>query len=275
MFPAHSAQVRRRLAILGCVLFLPGLAAAQSAPTPRADSLFSTAYVRQLWNDTQSIVASPLHWDHSDWEIAGIWTGATLTAASLDRNIRHQVDARYQTAGENNFFRNWEKLGSQYSWVEIAAFEGYGVIDHDQRARDTAMDSVSASIIAGGIIAPVLKLVAGRYRPSQTRQTFHFRPFSLHQSFPSGHTVQAFAIATVIASHYRAWWEQALAYGSASLVGVARIQQNAHFTSDVVAGAAIGWAVARAVVHRHTLPDGYTLAPWVGNGAGLLVTKQF
>ena len=64
------------------------------------------------------------------------------------------------------------------------------------------MDAVTATIIASGIITPVLKYSIGRYRPSQSTSTFKFRPFSGHQSFPSGHATQAFAVASVVASHY-------------------------------------------------------------------------
>jgi membrane-associated phospholipid phosphatase len=139
------------------------------------------------------------------------------------------------------------------------------------------MDSVSASIIAGGIITPVLKFAVGRSRPRETSGTYVFKPFSAHQSFPSGHATQAFAVATVIASHYTEWWEQTLAYGAAGLVGVGRIQQNAHFASDVVAGSAIGWAVGRAVVHRHDTPShsAVTMSPWLGRGAGLVINDNF
>jgi hypothetical protein len=40
----------------------------------------------------------------------------------------------------------------------------------------------------------------------------------------------------------------------ATLVGYARIEQDAHYTSDGIGGALLGWSVARAVVHRHSAP---------------------
>ena len=135
----------------------------------------------------------------------------------------------------------------------------------------------NATIIASGLITPTLKYSIGRLRPAQTSDTFAFRPFSGHQSFPSGHATQAFAVATVVSSHYSEWWQQCLAYGSATLVDIARVQQNAHFASDVVVGSAIGWAVGRAIVRRHDLhaAPGYTLMPWTGSNLGLLLTKDF
>ena len=82
------------------------------------------------------------------------------------------------------------------------------------------------------------------------RVTHHFTPFSNSDaSFPSGETTQAFAVASVIAAHYDSLWVKVSSYGIASLVGMARIYENAHWTSDVLAGALIGTAVGTAIVH--------------------------
>ena len=63
------------------------------------------------------------------------------------------------------------------------------------------------------------------------------------------------------------------------MVGYARIEQNAHYTSDVVAGAVLGWSVARAVVHRHQAKPSstkITLTPYLsGNGGGLVVQAVY
>jgi membrane-associated phospholipid phosphatase len=241
---------------------------------PRADSIFSTDYVKQLWFDTGAVLTAPAHWDEADWQIAGIWTGGVAVSAGLDHEVRRQAQTHWRSRPADRFFRQWQNLGMQYSWIEIAAFEAWGVADDNRVARDTAMDALSASVIAGGIITPTLKYAVGRYRPAETEQTFKFRPFSGHQSFPSGHATQAFAIATVVASHYTEWWQQSLSYGAAALVDVARIQQNAHFLSDVVAGSAIGWSVGRAIVHRHGTGS-YAVEPWFGRGSGLMVTHSF
>src|ERR1019366_5142562 len=130
-------------------------------------------------------------------------------------------------------------------------FEAWGELGGDMRAKDAAMDGLTSSIIASGIITNSLKIVVGRERPSTTTATFRFKPFSGNYSFPSGHATQAFAVATAIAENYPKWWVEGLAYGAAGLVGYARIEQNAHYASDVVAGSLIGWSVARAVVHRN------------------------
>jgi undecaprenyl-diphosphatase len=70
-------------------------------------------------------------------------------------------------------------------------------------------------------------------------------------SFPSGHTIAAFSIATVFAERYpNPRWHRWLAYGLASLVGFSRVSLESHFPSDVFLGAALGHVIARDIVRR-------------------------
>ncbi|MDF2382862.1 phosphatase PAP2 family protein [Nostoc ellipsosporum NOK] len=63
-----------------------------------------------------------------------------------------------------------------------------------------------------------------------------------YNSFPSGHTAQAFAAATFLAQEYkdRLPWMPYAAYGMASSVGLLRMANNRHYVSDVLVGAGIG-----------------------------------
>ncbi len=61
-------------------------------------------------------------------------------------------------------------------------------------------------------------------------------------SFPSGHTAQAFAGATVFCDEFAQHniWLNVSAYGCATAVGVLRMLNNRHWASDVIAGAGFG-----------------------------------
>jgi PAP2 superfamily len=65
----------------------------------------------------------------------------------------------------------------------------------------------------------------------------------------------------VIASHYEAIWVQVASYGLASAVGYARLNNNVHWASDVLAGAAIGTFVGRTVVGFNTEHRRLALSP--------------
>ena len=59
--------------------------------------------------------------------------------------------------------------------------------------------------------------------------------------FPSGHAMNSWALASVIAHEYPKPWVKVVAYGLASTVIVSRVGARKHFPGDVVAGSALGW----------------------------------
>jgi len=77
-----------------------------------------------------------------------------------------------------------------------------------------------------------------------SKNAFHnLRPDgSAYNSFPSGHTAQAFAAATFLTEEYGSTykWMPYVAYGAASFVGGLRMANNRHYISDVLLGAGIG-----------------------------------
>jgi membrane-associated phospholipid phosphatase len=94
-----------------------------------------------------------------------------------------------------------------------------------------------------------------RLRPHDVRlqgvddDTFFRNHIHIGSSFPSGHTLAAFSVATVFARRYRSHrWVPWLAYGLAGTVGFSRLTLREHFPSDVFIGAALGYAVTRYTV---------------------------
>jgi membrane-associated phospholipid phosphatase len=100
-----------------------------------------------------------------------------------------------------------------------------------------------AAVGLPGLIFTVLKRVIGRARPlvEGAADPFIYRPlgFSVeYASLPSGHAIDAFAIATAIGALWPRW--RALMWAYAVAIAVSRVVLLAHFPSDVVAGAAVG-----------------------------------
>lgn len=120
------------------------------------------------------------------------------------------------------------------------------------------------AVILGGLSGQVVKNLFCRSRPLAEKSGQFFVEFpclgkgSGFISFPSGHSVTAFALAFVLSRAYPRY--AFLFYGLASLVALSRVYLAKHFPSDVVAGAAIGllagWIVCRfsafSLVHEHT-----------------------
>jgi len=76
-------------------------------------------------------------------------------------------------------------------------------------------------------------------------------PIGKGTSFPSGHALMSFSVATVFARRYRQHhWVPYVAYGLASVISFSRVTTGAHFPSDVFIGAALGYVIARYDVVR-------------------------
>lgn len=108
-----------------------------------------------------------------------------------------------------------------------------------------------AMAIAGlgaGLVAHIFKLLVGRTRPELWLGAFHYARGGAN-SFPSGHTVGAFALAGVLLFTSPSIAARIVAVLLASSIGLSRILAFRHWPSDVVASALIGlfcaWVVTR------------------------------
>jgi len=141
-----------------------------------------------------------------------------------------------------------------------AAFYAIGLARKDSYAQHTVLLAGEA-VLDSEILTSVMKDVDRRFRPASVPPGGDFSRSWFQEnrgsylggvgSFPSGHAIAAFSIATVFAERYpNPRWHVWLAYGLASLVGFSRLSLQSHYSSDVFAGAALGYAVAHFVVLR-------------------------
>lgn len=222
-----------------------------------------------VWDDIKATFTAPAHWNTCDWLVAGGVAAGIGTVAVFDEDIQRAVQ-RNRNGTLDDIFSNVQGFGNEYAPGVIGAFYLGGMVFDDPQAKSVALDATSASIIASGLILYPLKLTVGRARPGSNEGAYHFAPFSGHDSFPSGHTTEAFTLATVISEHYHSLWVDVACYGIASAVGYARLEQNDHWASDVLAGAAIGTFVGHLVVHVNHNRWGLAIQPVISremNGA--------
>ena len=220
-----------------------------ASSAPKVENLISAEYGKLLLDDTWHVISAPARWNEKDWILAGLGTGSVVaTGIFADKSLKKEIqDHRSNTT--DDLRKAFEPFGAEYSFYILGGLEIEGLVFHDDNSRAVAQDGLASSAIAAGIITPSLKVIVGRSRPNKEQGYHHFRPFSSDASFPSGHTTQAFAVASVIADHYDSPLVKIGSYGVASMVGYARMEHNAHWASDVLAGALIGTLVGRTVVH--------------------------
>jgi len=137
-------------------------------------------------------------------------------------------------------------------------------------------ESLYAVLLSGGLVQ-VLKAVFERPRPSHTEgfvlhAITHPSFFDLtgkFNSFPSGHTTTAFALAAALGARFPRLRLPLLAF--AGLVALSRIGLGSHYPSDIAGGAVLGLGVGWLLANRS--PWARNRKKWVLAGLAVLVVS--
>ena len=202
---------------------------------------------KTITSDIRDVFTEPTRWEAPDWGSVA-WKSVVVAGsiAFLDQHARDYLQ-RHRSDGSERVANAFEPFGAEYAIATLAGFAIVGAVADKPTARAVAVDGTVSSVIASGLIVTALKKIAGRSRPNTDAGPHDFNPFNGGESFPSGHTAEAFTLATSIAENYHRPWVSGLSYGIAGLVGYARMEHDAHWLSDVTASAFIGIGVARHV----------------------------
>ncbi|MGH9436455.1 MAG: phosphatase PAP2 family protein [Terriglobia bacterium] len=182
-------------------------------------------------------------------------TAGLITADPGEARYFHQTSA---FRGFNGIFTsNATVIGTILAPASLYAA---GLVRKDSKMQQTALLAGEA-VADAEIVTTVLKDIDRRARPATFTPHQNYwdswfesggSPLRGDGSFPSGHTIAAFAIATVIAHRYRTHrWVPYVCYGMAALVGFSRLSLSAHFASDVFVGGALGYSISRFAVLRY------------------------
>jgi membrane-associated phospholipid phosphatase len=182
-------------------------------------------------------------------EVIGV-AATTGIAMALDKSLRNTISDPHDSFGRTvSDIGNAQ--GSVIVYPTLLAFAIAGKVLPSKGLYGVSSRALK-SVLVGGAIGMVAKFAFGRQRPniSPTNQ-FNFHPISFKDnSFPSGHTTVAFALATSFARETHAKIFDVAFFTMATLTAYARMHDNKHWASDVVAGAGLGILSAR-FVHRH------------------------
>ena len=192
-----------------------------------------------------------------NWVPAAATLGATAGFIAFDPTEAAYFHQTTTFHGFNNILSgNATAIGTLMAPVSLYAI---GLVRHDTKMEGTALLAGEAAADAE-IVTLALKEGTRRLRPSGVQPGGNYSDtwydgsgslFQGHGSFPSGHTIAAFSIATVVARRYRNHrWVPYTAYGMAMLVGFSRLSLSAHFLSDVFMGGALGYSISRFAVLR-------------------------
>ncbi len=218
----------------------------QSPPT--ADRL-NGAYVKQLGRDFVDVISSPAKWGTGDLLKFAAFIGTGAFLYGFDKDIYDWVQ-RNKSRTSVDASAVISKFGNGgYLTAFMAALYAGGEIFDRPGLRRTALLSLESFLTTSALVL-CLKAGVGRARPNAGESSRSFHPFSFksgYASFPSGDAAGAFAVATTIAEESPDTVVDVLAYGLAGLVAVYRVHDRKHWPTDVLAGSALGFFVAKKI----------------------------
>lgn len=173
--------------------------------------------------------------------------GGTGLLVLYDDEIREESQQRRSPTLDE-----WESRIEPFGSVEVTFGGALSVYAVGRVASRPELTETGRTLVEALLLTEVLSklgkgLTARSHPTGDARADEFFEEFP--GVFPSGHTARAFAVTAVVAQRYgrTAGW---IGYPLATLVGLARIESDEHWASDVLAGGALGWAVGRTVARR-------------------------
>lgn len=197
-----------------CLLFILGIF---------TSSLFASEFFEQASKDA----LSPFTTDAIN--IFGVGGALTLITLSFKDTFKKDFQNSITKDRPLKQYSKWgDFLGHGVPNIAYVLYMGgrYFLSD-DQKSLDRAALMTKATLYSGAM-TDLLKITVRETRPNGSKY-----------SFPSGHTTTAFAFSSVVAMEHSLPWGIA-ANTLAAFIGFSRINDNAHYLHDVLAGATIG-----------------------------------
>lgn len=218
-----------------------------------------------------SLIQSPV--EKKEFYRSLIWPGALISAGLLIKGSENGLNTIIRDARNEalpDFHTNVDDYIQYAPIVAVYGLDLAGIKSKNDFGNRTAL-LIKSEILMESIVYP-LKEFSNVLRPDS----------STYNSFPSGHTAQAFVAATFMHKEFgkKSIWYSIGAYTCASAVGAMRILNNRHWLSDVLVSAGIGVAATNVVYYTHrykwSKKKGRTVfMPTYGNGPGLYLCYSF
>jgi len=226
-------------------------------------------YIVTCVTDTRDVLVSPVLWHKKQWLGFVAFAGASAILYSQDKDVRDFFQRNRSQATDEISKYGLEPWGSGfYLFPLIGGMYIYGLAGRHQEAETASLLTGKAMLISGGFTV-FFKGITQRHRPNQdlpSNPALWEGPFGGFKfvSYPSGHTALAFSAATMLSSYFHEkTWLVVTSYAFATLVGISRLNDDKHWASDVLGGAALGYAIGKLVYKNYDKKNNFTFIPYL------------
>ena len=211
------------------------------------DGLIKRA-VKTTWQDQKELYRTPFKRSNLKWD-ALVW-GGTGVLLVYDRRIETHIGKTNESAYNVASDVTIGALGGALAGVWV-----WGLKNDQPHAKELGFIELQALVNTFLVYTP-MQLLAARQRPDDGNGHGDFwMHHNINTSFPGGHTMFTFALATVVSHEYPQKWVQVLAYTAATIISVTRFMGRDHWSSDMFAGTAVGIGIGAITFHAHCDPN--------------------
>ena len=225
-----------------------GGGAALGAPNGAEQEGLLKRSAKRIGQDQKRLYLAPFEKHNLKWDaLVLVGTGAFLAAdRRIENNVSHSNFSTYQAISDVT-------IGGLAG--SLAGIYLYGVKTEHRHARETGVLELETLVNTFLIYTP-MQLIFARQRPDEGngRGDF-FKHHAINTSFPGGHAMFSWAMASVLADEYPKPWARVLSYGAAFTVTFSRFMARDHWSSDMFLGTALGLAIAENTFHARCDPE--------------------
>lgn len=225
--------------------------AAGSNGAPAADQQrpgFVRRSLRRILQDQKGIYFAPFEPSHFKYD--AILLGGAAAFLVTDRHIENSLPG-----GHYQFYQDTSNIAIAGLATTLGGVWLYGLKGDHPHARETGELELETLVNTFLVYAP-MQFIAGRQRPGEGNGHGDFlRHPMINTSFPGGHAMFTWAMATVVAHEYSQPWVRVLNYSAAFTVTLTRFLARDHWASDMWVGTGLGLAIGTYTFHAHCDPE--------------------
>ncbi len=222
-------------------------AAVASQNSEHKHGLLVRAVDRTL-EDQKEIYKAPFKPSNFKWD--ALVLAPTALFLVTDRHIENNLPGGHYT-----FYQTSSNVAIASLSATLAGVWIYGIKTDHPHAKELGQLELETLVNAFLVYAP-MQFIAARQRPGEGNGHGDFLKHpSINTSFPGGHAMFTWAMATVVAQEYPKPWVRMLTYTAALTVTTTRYLARDHWASDMWVGTALGIGIGTHVFHAHCDPS--------------------